>query len=228
MRSSWGYIGWFSWFFVLLFPFAVYLLARSAASVHGTAPPLLWPLLFFYGIAIGIAVLAFIVARLFFRTLPSARDRESIIRSIFLIPLIPGIAYLALFAVRFAIPRQEIPSQAAAPVRSAPRTIQSATVPHPSTSTPAPLGADMSPPTIALVGAAAIDIPQGSFWADPGATATDAKGTDLTPLIAITGKVNTSIAGLYTLDYSVVDRNGSSATVSRLVHVGAPTLGPSR
>lgn len=224
MRFSWGFI---AWFFIFLFPFAVYLLARSSAGAHHTTPPLLWPLVFFYGLAIVTTMLAFVVARLYFRTIRSARDRESIMRNVFLIPLLPGVAYLALFVVRFVTPGPEVPSQAAAPIKSATHAQQSPAAPR-STSTPAPTGADMSPPTIALVGGAAIDIAQGSFWSDPGASAADAMGTDLTSVIAITGHVNTAIPGLYTLDYSVVDRNGSSATVSRLVHVGAPMIGPSR
>lgn len=227
MRSSWGRAGWFGWFFVFLFPFAIYFLAWRAAGARAESLPGFWPVLFFYGLAIGISVLALVVARLFFRTLPASYNREPIVRGIFLIPLIPGVAYLALFGMKLLAPGQEVPNQTAAPLHTTTRTPQS-TAPRPSTSTPAPAGADMSPPTIALVGNAAMDITQGSFWADPGATAADAKGTDLTPYIAITGVVNTNIAGLYTLEYSVVDKNGSSATVSRLVHVSAPTLNRAR
>ena len=79
-------------------------------------------------------------------------------------------------------------------------------------------------PTITLTGDAAVDIAQGAFWTDPGASAHDAAGNDLTAQIAVTGSVDTNTAGLYTLNYSVVDAAGASAGVSRIVHVSAPTL----
>jgi hypothetical protein len=101
--------------------------------------------------------------------------------------------------------------------------------------TPAGLGASSTPsaasstpaagaPTITLNGDAAVDVAQGGFWSDPGASAHDAAGNDLTAQIAVTGSVDTDTAGLYTLNYSVVDASGISAGVSRIVHVSAPTV----
>jgi hypothetical protein len=98
------------------------------------------------------------------------------------------------------------------------------------TSTPAPVDPNATstpaanPPSISLNGEAAVDIAQGAFWTDPGATAKDAAGTDITAQIAVTGSVDTNTAGLYTINYSVVDAAGASAGVSRIVHVSAPVV----
>jgi hypothetical protein len=94
---------------------------------------------------------------------------------------------------------------------------------------PAPVDPNASstpanPPTISLNGEAAVDIAQGAFWTDPGATAKDAAGADLTAQIAVSGSVDMNTAGLYTLNYSVVDAAGVSAGVSRIVHVSAPVV----
>ncbi|KND51094.1 MAG: hypothetical protein AB202_01630, partial [Parcubacteria bacterium C7867-007] len=99
--------------------------------------------------------------------------------------------------------------------------------PAPTPDSPAPEPTPPAPgaPTITLNGDAAVDIAQGAYWADPGATASDATGTDLTSEIVVTGTVDTNTAGLYTLNYSVVDGVGQSAGVSRIVHVAAPGLG---
>ncbi|KND49831.1 MAG: hypothetical protein AB203_01940 [Parcubacteria bacterium C7867-008] len=101
------------------------------------------------------------------------------------------------------------------------------TPPTPSAGEPTPTEPEPSvpgAPTITLNGDAAVDIAQGAYWADPGATATDAQGNDLTSQIAVTGTVDVNTSGLYTINYSVVDGVGQSAGVSRMVHVGAPQL----
>jgi fibronectin-binding autotransporter adhesin len=90
------------------------------------------------------------------------------------------------------------------------------------TSTPsAPVAAA---PTITLNDDAAVDVVQGGFWTDPGATAKDAAGADLTAQIAVSGTVDVNTPGLYTITYSVVDGAGVSATASRVVHVSAPSV----
>ena len=61
----------------------------------------------------------------------------------------------------------------------------------------------------------------GDVWAEPGYTATDNNDGDLTESVIVTGSVNTSIAGTYTLTYQVTDSNSNQTTVQRVVTVNA-------
>ena len=54
---------------------------------------------------------------------------------------------------------------------------------------------------------------------EPGATATDDVDGDLTSKIKISGSVNTSVAGNYTITYTVKDSSKNQATVKRTVIV---------
>ena len=68
----------------------------------------------------------------------------------------------------------------------------------------------------------------GGSFIDPGATATDNIDGNLTSSIVVTGSVNTSTVGTYTLNYNVSDAAGNAATqVSRTVNVNADTQAPS-
>src|SRR3989449_1741368 len=73
-------------------------------------------------------------------------------------------------------------------------------------------------PAITLVGGTETVECHATF-ADPGATATDACAGDLTSSIVVTGSVDASTVGDYTVSYSVTDGHGNTATASRLVHV---------
>ena len=60
----------------------------------------------------------------------------------------------------------------------------------------------------------------GSTFTDPGATASDAGDGDLTSSIVVTGSVDTSTLGTYTLTYNVSDASGNVADpVTRTVNV---------
>ena len=86
---------------------------------------------------------------------------------------------------------------------------------------------DTSAPIIALNGDATQALECGTPFVDPGATANDACVGDLTAAIVTTGTVNSGVAGSYTIDYSVTDPSGQSASTSRTVNVSdtqAPTL----
>ncbi|HYH99622.1 DUF5011 domain-containing protein, partial [Hyalangium sp.] len=83
--------------------------------------------------------------------------------------------------------------------------------------------ADTRAPSISLVGSANMSINRGSTFVDPGATATDSCSGTLTSAIVKTGTVNTSVAGTYTLRYTVQDGAGLSAAVSRTVTVVGQT-----
>ena len=80
--------------------------------------------------------------------------------------------------------------------------------------------ADTTAPVITLNGSATINVNVGSSFTDPGATATDNVDGNLTSSIVVTGSVNTSSVGTYTLNYNVSDAAGNAATqVSRTVNV---------
>lgn len=218
MGTHRGYMGLIVWSFIFLFPFAVTLLANMSARAHGEVPPALWPLIFFYGAAAILAFGALFLARVFFRIARVPQEqRTGIVKGIFLLPLLPGVAYLAVFMMRLAPIVSVSPNQPAAAASAAPKKIQ----------TPAPTSnrvIPMHPPTITLLGDAAVEIAQGAYWSDPGAIANDSDGTDLTDIIAVTGSVNLNKKGLYTLVYSVVDKAGNSASVSRVVYISSPTI----
>ncbi len=79
---------------------------------------------------------------------------------------------------------------------------------------------DQSPPTIALNGANPLAVPQGSVFTDPGSVVTDNVSAGLVALV--TGAVNTTVVGAYTLTYNAADAASNPATpVTRTVNVTA-------
>ncbi len=83
---------------------------------------------------------------------------------------------------------------------------------------------DTTPPAITLIGSNNITVEQGSTYSDQGALATDNidNTSEITSRIIMSGSVNTSSIGIYTLNYDVFDNSGNAApTVSRTVQVVA-------
>ena len=78
---------------------------------------------------------------------------------------------------------------------------------------------DTTPPTVTLVGDAAMEVAASASFTDPGATALDETDGDITPSIVVSGAVDTAVAGLYTLTYAATDAAGNAASVSRVVTV---------
>lgn len=76
-----------------------------------------------------------------------------------------------------------------------------------------------TPPTITLRGNSTITINQGASWHDPGFTARDAKGNDLTGRVNVSGYVNISVAGTYRVSYTVTDNWGNRGYAYRNVIV---------
>ena len=74
-------------------------------------------------------------------------------------------------------------------------------------------------PEIKLKGAATITIKLNGKYEEQGATAKDDKDGDLTSKISISGKVDTTKVGNYTLRYIVKDSSGNEASITRLVKV---------
>lgn len=73
-------------------------------------------------------------------------------------------------------------------------------------------------PTITLNGDENMTIYISDTWTDPGATATNYKGKDISDDVEITGTVGAD-AGVYTIDYTVSDKGGFTVE-QRNVHRG--------
>ena len=74
-------------------------------------------------------------------------------------------------------------------------------------------------PEIKLNGNSIITININEDYKDPGATANDNKDGNITDKIKMSGKVDTSKVGTYTITYTVEDSSGNKATVTRKVIV---------
>lgn len=79
---------------------------------------------------------------------------------------------------------------------------------------------DRLPPVIDLNGDAVVDLPAGASYVEAGATAVDDIDGDLSSAVVITGTVNSTVVGTYTLSYSVADRAGNEAVATRTVKIG--------
>lgn len=78
---------------------------------------------------------------------------------------------------------------------------------------------DNIPPTITLKGKAEVTISTGDTYKDDGCVAQDNYDGDITNKVEITGKVDTSKEGSYTIFYTVEDSSGNVAKISRTVTV---------
>ncbi|GAA0719757.1 hypothetical protein GCM10009430_19170 [Aquimarina litoralis] len=76
-----------------------------------------------------------------------------------------------------------------------------------------------NPPVITLVGDNPLEVSFGATFTDPGATASDDLDGDLTDQIQVSGAVDVTILGSYTLVYSVTDSSGNNVEVTRTVNV---------
>ncbi|MFK7750201.1 MAG: immunoglobulin-like domain-containing protein [Kordia sp.] len=86
---------------------------------------------------------------------------------------------------------------------------------------------DETVPTITLNGNANINLNVGDSYTELGATATDNLDGNITANISISGTVDTTTAGIYTIRYNVFDAAGNAAAeVTRTVTVEADTTIP--
>ena len=76
-------------------------------------------------------------------------------------------------------------------------------------------------PVLTLKGDATIYADKGAAFTDPGC-AGDLNGEDISSQLKVTGTVDTSKSGIYTLTYSATNADGFSASVSRTVIVTDP------
>jgi len=81
---------------------------------------------------------------------------------------------------------------------------------------------DTIPPIITILGNNPVTVNQNSVYTDAGATATD--DVDSTVNVELSGSVDTSIVGSYTITYTATDKAGNTATATRTVNVLASTL----
>ncbi len=82
---------------------------------------------------------------------------------------------------------------------------------------------DTTVPVVTLVGDSSVSLVQGGTYSEQGATAVDDVDGDVTSAVVVTGAVDVSVVGTYTLSYSVTDAAGNSAVpVTRSVVVTAP------
>ena len=72
-------------------------------------------------------------------------------------------------------------------------------------------------PVVTLVGDANATVTLGNFYNDAGATATDAQEGNLP--VVVSGHVDTSKVGTYTLTYTAIDSQGLTGTATRTVTV---------
>ena len=78
---------------------------------------------------------------------------------------------------------------------------------------------DTTPPAITLKGSNPLTIQCHGSFVDPGATATDSVGGNLTGSIVAVSNVNANLPGSYTVKYTVSDASGNKATATRVVNV---------
>lgn len=84
------------------------------------------------------------------------------------------------------------------------------------------IGADLplaNYPGITLNGDSIVNLQVGDVYVDAGATAIDVQDGDLTSSIVTTNPVDTSVAGTYTVTYSVTDSDGYTTTATRTVNI---------
>ena len=81
---------------------------------------------------------------------------------------------------------------------------------------------NQTPPTIILSGSANITVKLNSSYTEPGYSAKDKDGVNITDRIVVTNNVNPSIAVNYVIKYLVVDKDNNIASATRIVTVKAP------
>ena len=82
-----------------------------------------------------------------------------------------------------------------------------------------PVTIDATPPTVTLNGSGAVSVVCGSAYADPGATAWDAREGDVSSTLTLEGSVNPAVPGMYTLTWTARDSAGNIGMASRQVQV---------
>ena len=78
---------------------------------------------------------------------------------------------------------------------------------------------DVVPPVINLKSYKTLYVIENNAYSEPGYTATDDADGDITANVKVTGSVNTAVRGTYNITYTVSDKWGNTATLTRQVVV---------
>lgn len=81
-----------------------------------------------------------------------------------------------------------------------------------------------TPPTITLYGSKTITINVGEMYHDPGYSATDSLGGNITSSVKVSSNLNISNPGTYYVTYQVTDNYGNKASTSRIIIVKQSTI----
>ena len=76
---------------------------------------------------------------------------------------------------------------------------------------------DSSLPVITRIGGNSVQQTLNTPWTEPGYTASDNTGGDITSNVIVKGKVNKDLAGTYVITYTVADNAGNETSVYRNV-----------
>ncbi len=74
-------------------------------------------------------------------------------------------------------------------------------------------------PTITLAGGEQTQYPRSLRYVDPGFTATDAQGNDLSAFVRVTGEVTPTVCGSYARVYTIENGRGDAVSVTRQIEV---------
>ena len=78
---------------------------------------------------------------------------------------------------------------------------------------------DIVKPTVKLVGSADMYVERDSSYTEAGFSATDDLDGDITSLVEVSGSVDITKSGAYTITYTVSDKAGNKTVVKRVVHI---------
>ena len=76
-----------------------------------------------------------------------------------------------------------------------------------------------TPPTIRLNGSTVIKLIKGASYSEPGYSAVDANGNNITSRVSVSSNIDTSTPGTYYVKYYVTDSYGNSSSASRTIRV---------
>ena len=85
---------------------------------------------------------------------------------------------------------------------------------------------DTTPPIITLNGQSSITLSVGDTYTEQGATADDNIDGNLTNNIVVTGSVDTSSPGTYTVTYTVSDASNNTSSIARTITINPDTTAP--